>query len=377
MHQHPCQTAPLRGRLTATFIDSRASAALACHPIIPDRTVGHRGESPEGGEVLSPITCGEPALAAIPGGITGFQSAISDSYFPYHVSSVRSPEAFESAAAARRIGPLRLSRTYVNNPFTGGRVRATRGNECNAYVLMVVEEGSVHLRGRRSAVANSGDLILLNADHPVETYQEIPGTSLAMSIPAPMLRLRYANADDWCLVPLPTSEGASAVLHDCLTTYWRSQPALGAAEYNDLAVAMIHLIGACFGQRATGRAIDSRSMQNHFSRISAIVDEHLTNPDLSADTVASRLGISKSYLFMVMNAANTTLGRFVREQRLERSRQMLCDPAMKNLTISEIAFSIGFQDLSHFSRRFTEKFGRSPRAYRGSAQSEFKKPGRD
>jgi AraC-like DNA-binding protein len=313
-------------------------------------------------------------MALIPGGVTGFQSAISGSYFPYQISSVRSPEAFESATAVGRIGPLRLSRTYVNNPFSGGRLRATRSNECNAYVLMVVEDGLVHFRGRRAAIANSGDLILLNADHAIESYQEIPGFSLAVSIPAPMLRLRYADVDEWCLVPLPTSDGSSAILRDCLTTYWRSQPALGAAEYNDLAVAMIHLIGACFGQRAGRQAIDSRSMQTHFMRISALVDEHLVDPDLSADMVAGRLGISKSYLFMVMNAANTTLGRFVRDQRLERSRQMLGDPAMKNRTISEIAFSVGFQDLSHFSRRFTEKFGRSPRAYRAGAQSAFREP---
>jgi AraC-like DNA-binding protein len=46
---------------------------------------------------------------------------------------------------------------------------------------------------------------------------------------------------------------------------------------------------------------------------------------------------------------------------------MLGDPALKTRTISEIAFSIGFQELSHFSRRFTQRFGRSPRAYRTQA----------
>ena len=62
------------------------------------------------------------------------------------------------------------------------------------------------------------------------------------------------------------------------------------------------------------------------------------------------------------------MGRFILEQRLERSRAMLCDPAMNPRTISEIAFAIGFKDLSDFSRRFTERFGQSPRAYRVRAQ---------
>lgn len=319
----------------------------------------------------------ESGLVVVPGGVAGFQSAVSDSYFPYQVTSVHAPDSFECAAASRSIGPLLLSRTYVNRPFAGGRVRATRGNERHAYVLMVVEEGLVHFRGRRAAIANSGDLVLLDADQALDTWQELPGTSLAMSIPAPLMRLRYGDIDDWCLRPLPTGSGTSAVLRDCLTTYWRTQPELGVSEHNDLAVAMIHLIGACFGQRDDGRSIDSRSMQAHFLRVSGLVDEHLMDPELSADLVAARLGISKSYLFMVMNAAGTTLGRLIRERRLERSRQMLCDPALAQRTISEIAFSIGFQDLSHFSRRFTEKFGRSPRAWRAGARSALQKPRAD
>jgi AraC-like DNA-binding protein len=317
----------------------------------------------------------EPALSVIPGGVSGFQSAISESFFPYQIESVRSPEAFESATAVARIGTLRLSRTYVSHSFSGGRLRSNRSNERNAYVLMMVEEGLVQLRSRRAAVANSGDLILLNTDHALESHQEKSGFSLAVSIPAPMLRLHYAEIDDWCLIPLPTSEGSCAILRQCLTTYWRAQPALEAPEYNDLAIAMIHLIGACFRRQAGHAQIDSRSMRTHFLRVRALVEEHLVDPDLSADTVAAQLGISKGYLFMVMNAANTTLGRFILDQRLERSRQVLSDPATKSRTISEIAFSLGFQDLSHFSRRFTEKFGRSPRAYRVGAQSVFAQRG--
>ena len=74
---------------------------------------------------------------------------------------------------------------------------------------------------------------------------------------------------------------------------------------------------------------------------------------------------------MVMNAADTTLGRFVIDQRLQRAGQILSDPGTRCRTISEIAFSLGFQELSHFSRRFTTKFGRSPRAYRASAHASL------
>lgn len=313
----------------------------------------------------------EPSMSPIPGGIRGFQEAICENYFPYEIDTVVSPETFESTTAAGCIGPLKISRTYVANRFSGGRPRTTRSNERNAYVLMFVEDGTVHFRGTRSAVARSGDLILLSSDKALETQQEATGFSLAVSIPAALLKLRYAEVDEWCLIPLATTEGSSAILHDCLTAYWRTQTGLHAPEYNDLAMSLIHLIGACFRNRCDLPSFDSQSMQAHFLRIRAMVAENLVDADLSADLISARLGISKSYLFMIMNAANTTLGHFILEQRLERSREMLGDPALRTRSISEIAFSIGFQELSHFSRRFSERFGRSPRAYRGGALQAF------
>jgi len=105
----------------------------------------------------------------------------------------------------------------------------------------------------------------------------------------------------------------------------------------------------------------------HFLRVRDLIAENLQNPKLSVDLVSERLSISKSYLFSIMNMANTTLGRYILERRLDRSRELLADPALKGWSISEIALRTGFQELSHFSRRFSERFGRSPRAFRAAA----------
>ena len=35
-------------------------------------------------------------------------------------------------------------------------------------------------------------------------------------------------------------------------------------------------------------------------------------------------------------------------------------------SITDIAFSVGFNDLSYFSRAFAERFGMSPRSFRGT-----------
>lgn len=57
----------------------------------------------------------------------------------------------------------------------------------------------------------------------------------------------------------------------------------------------------------------------------------------------------------------TSPGKWLLERRLERSASLLQSTGM---SVTEIMFECGFEDLSHFSRAFKEKFGRSPNTYR-------------
>jgi AraC-like DNA-binding protein len=60
----------------------------------------------------------------------------------------------------------------------------------------------------------------------------------------------------------------------------------------------------------------------------------------------------------------TSPGRWLLERRLERSASLLQNTG---LSVTEIMFECGFEDLSHFSRAFKEKFGLSPSLYRGAS----------
>jgi AraC family transcriptional regulator, positive regulator of tynA and feaB len=50
--------------------------------------------------------------------------------------------------------------------------------------------------------------------------------------------------------------------------------------------------------------------------------------------------------------------------RLERARRLLRDKRFDGLGIAEIAWNCGFSEPSHFTRRFRERFGSPPSAYR-------------
>ena len=304
----------------------------------------------------------------VSGGLAGLQAAISDTYFPLKVEGARLADEVQGVMATASMGPLSWTSIHVSGPFFTRRQLVAAADARSNYVLMLLLEGGhVALQDKCRVVVGPGDLILLNANRPLESEQRAAGTSVSISFPASLLRSRFLEVDDWCMVPLNTSQGAAAILRESMLSCWRNRASISSISGNNLASSILHVLAAAFRSGVNSPVFESRSATLHFLRVRELVAAHLDNPELSVDFVADRLYISKSYLFSIMNAANTTLGHYILERRLDRSRELLSDPSLKHRSIGEIAFSVGFQELSHFSRRFSERFGKSPRAFRVSA----------
>jgi AraC-like DNA-binding protein/ligand-binding sensor protein len=93
----------------------------------------------------------------------------------------------------------------------------------------------------------------------------------------------------------------------------------------------------------------------------AYIQEHQTE-DLNLGQVAKAVNMSSYYfckMFKKVTGINFT--DYVARVRIEKSKNLLLNP---NLRISEIAFEVGFQSLTHFNRVFKKILGQSPTEYR-------------
>ena len=96
----------------------------------------------------------------------------------------------------------------------------------------------------------------------------------------------------------------------------------------------------------------------------------LSDPGLSASKIAAHHGLSTRYLHMLFERENTTYSTFVLDARLERAHRILCDSRSVGRSVSDIAYSVGFGDLSYFNRTFKRRFGATPTELRtGSAET--------
>ncbi len=111
-----------------------------------------------------------------------------------------------------------------------------------------------------------------------------------------------------------------------------------------------------------------------FLRICAFIVEHLRDPALGPEAVASAHRISLRYLHRVFQQNGTTPRAFIKQQRLDRCRKDLADPALDHLTIHTIAARWGYPQPDGFSRAFRTATGMSPSEYRAAMRSATPPP---
>ncbi|MEY9750188.1 AraC-like DNA-binding protein [Bradyrhizobium japonicum] len=94
------------------------------------------------------------------------------------------------------------------------------------------------------------------------------------------------------------------------------------------------------------------------------IHERLREPGLTVAAVAGAVGISERYVHKLFERSGTTFSDYLIDRRLVGAAADLRDPASGGRAIGAIAFDWGFSDLSHFARRFKQRFGCRPRDWR-------------
>jgi AraC-like DNA-binding protein len=97
------------------------------------------------------------------------------------------------------------------------------------------------------------------------------------------------------------------------------------------------------------------------TRAKQFIHEH-QGEDLSLGQVAKAVNTSTFYFCkMFKKATGVNFTDYLSRVRIEKAKNLLLNP---NLRISEIAYEVGFQSLTHFNRVFKKIVGQSPTEYR-------------
>lgn len=88
------------------------------------------------------------------------------------------------------------------------------------------------------------------------------------------------------------------------------------------------------------------------------VSERMSNPELNVDELASEMGLGRSQLYRkIKSLTNYSPVELLRRLRLEKARRLLDTTEM---TVSEIAYEVGFATPAYFTKCYRDTYGETP-----------------
>src|SRR5919106_4937739 len=120
------------------------------------------------------------------------------------------------------------------------------------------------------------------------------------------------------------------------------------------------------GKAQGDRNGDARALHPNIHRALVFMQKHFAQPITLTD-VAREAGLSRFHFCRLFHKETGVPFRdYLHDLRVTRAKALLAD---RYLRVTEIAYSVGFNDLSNFHRTFRRVVGRSPGEYRRSLQS--------
>ncbi|WP_179021127.1 hybrid sensor histidine kinase/response regulator transcription factor [Winogradskyella forsetii] len=105
---------------------------------------------------------------------------------------------------------------------------------------------------------------------------------------------------------------------------------------------------------------DATPETKFLQKVIQIIQSHMDDPNLGSRHIAQKMRMSESQIYRKLKAiTGKSTAVFIRSVRLEKAKDLI---QSSEKSISEIAYEVGFNDPSWFSRAFKEEFGQSPSA---------------
>jgi signal transduction histidine kinase/ligand-binding sensor domain-containing protein/DNA-binding response OmpR family regulator len=103
-------------------------------------------------------------------------------------------------------------------------------------------------------------------------------------------------------------------------------------------------------------------------RVMKTINEHMQDPDFTIDKLTEEVGLSRTQLHRKMKEiTGISTGEFIRNLRLEQAARLI---RQGKVNVSQVAYSVGFNNQTYFSTVFKKHFGVTPTEYAENASED-------
>lgn len=253
------------------------------------------------------------------------------------------------------------------------KVRQTVGRSRALAAKDGLDNYTLHVHNRACGVSRDngsyepiqpGDLLILDQTQTSSSWLD-GQDDFFLVVPRHVLAPLLGEPDAQNARVLPGRNPLVSLFRSHLHELYRTSPDLTPESARAIVRPTLELAAAALnGVVASHQAVALQSALT--ARICRYVEAHAMEPALSAEGIARAFGMSERKLYYLMRV-HGGVANHIQEVRLRRAKAALIAPALRHLTVAEIATDCGFPNPANFSRVFRRLFGMSPREMRAFA----------
>jgi transcriptional regulator GlxA family with amidase domain len=101
--------------------------------------------------------------------------------------------------------------------------------------------------------------------------------------------------------------------------------------------------------------------EKFLQKVMVVLEANMANAEFDVETFGKEIGMSRGHLHRKLTAlVDQSPSEFIRTIRLKRAAHLL---SKQGGNISEVAYQVGFNSVTYFSKCFRELYGQTPTEY--------------
>jgi AraC-like DNA-binding protein len=273
----------------------------------------------------------------------------------------------------KAVGPYSIIRqNSATNLFFRRTRQHIREDATDISVLWFVKRGALAFSNQcGNRTANPGDFAITRSMAPFFMECQTNGDQLHdmlhLTVPTHILR-SFIPHDFSTGLFMAASSPELAIAENILTEVFAADDRLSEQSARQLVEAALTAIGNAVRADTENMPLRQSIADRRLADVLRFIEVHLSDPQLSIPMVARGCAISPRYLSLLLRLNGTSFSELVWQQRLEKAHNWLLASDPRDVSISEIAYGVGFKSPAHFSRMFKRVFNQNPSKIRGGEQ---------
>ena len=279
---------------------------------------------------------------------------------------VHSAEQINSRFLVSPMGDLSLIRSshVSRNCVTRRLQRHMTDGDSSYFFACTPLQGQLRIQHLgRSCLLKCGDLGFVTTDEEYVIEMSDTLDALWLRIPAALLLSHVAGMKDTVGRTIDVSRGIGVAATELMLVSSRTSDELSDRGARLVGQSILGFVGELVNSTHPGDLSHSTTYRRKIlGRAMDFIEDHLGDEMLSPEAIAQGVGIGRRYLSQIFAAEGLSVMRWVQQRRLERCRAEIERCGLGTVPIHEIAYRVGFSNISSFNRAFKAHFGCSPRS---------------